>query len=318
MRHHERADPAPANCRVLRTWGRMMAASERDKGTFPTIRLGAMPTPIPPSARGVQSIEIGGRILSVLLHARQPMMLRDLASEAGLTPGQAHGYLVSFRKLELVEQDSATGRYRLGPFALHLGLARQRATDAVRLATSAAAALSEKTDLMTVVTVWGMGGATVVYVEEGANQIIINIKPGTVYPIVNTATGRVFAAFLPPKVVGPALARELENLDLLQQAGGSIDPEALQADFAAIRRLGYGAIVDRPIPGISAIATPVFDFTNRMQLAMTLVGPTQAMDTGRASALVTELSDVTRTISAKLGHLAEMDVPVASSSDRKA
>jgi DNA-binding IclR family transcriptional regulator len=277
-----------------------------------------MPTPIPPSARGVQSIEIGGRILSVLLHARQPMMLRDLASEAGLTPGQAHGYLVSFRKLELVEQDSATGRYRLGPFALHLGLARQRATDAVRLATAAAAALSEKTDLMTVVTVWGMGGATVVYVEEGANQIIINIKPGTVYPIVNTATGRVFAAFLPPKVVGPALARELENLDLLQQAGGSIDPEALQADFAAIRRLGYGAIVDRPIPGISAIATPVFDFTNRMQLAMTLVGPTQAMDTGRASALVTELSDVTRTISAKLGHLAEMDVPVASSSDRKA
>jgi DNA-binding IclR family transcriptional regulator len=32
-------------------------------------------------------------------------------------------HLVSFRKLELVEQDGVSGRYRLGPFALRLGLA---------------------------------------------------------------------------------------------------------------------------------------------------------------------------------------------------
>jgi DNA-binding IclR family transcriptional regulator len=291
----------------------LMAAGERDKSLFPAIRPGGAPAPIPPSARGVQSIEIGGRILCVLLHARQPMMLRDLAGEAGLTPGQAHAYLVSLRKLDLVEQDGATGRYQLGPFALHLGLARQRATDAVRLATAAAAALSEKTGLMTVVTVWGASGATVVYVEEGANQIIINVKPGIIYPIVNTATGRVFAAFLPPKVVEPALARELESLDLIRQTGGPVDPDALQAEFAAIRQRGYGTIVDRPIPGLSAIAAPVFDFTTRIQLAMTLVGPTRAMDTSSGRAPVGHLLDVTRTISAKLGHQADMTPPAAGS-----
>jgi DNA-binding IclR family transcriptional regulator len=291
----------------------VMAASERDKAILPTIRPAGMPAPIPLSARGVQSIEIGGRILTVLLHARLPMMLRDLAGEAGLTPGQAHAYLVSLRKLELVEQDSATGRYQLGPFALHLGLARQRATDAVRLATAAAAALSEKTGLMTVVTVWGTGGATVVYVEEGANQIVINVRPGIVYSIVSTATGRVFAAFLPSKVVEPALARELQNQDLIQQAGGPVDPRVLQADFAAIRQRGFGATVDRPIPGLTAIAAPVFDFTSRMQLALTLVGPSQAMDTGEGSALVGELLDVTNTISAKLGHLPETEPLLAES-----
>ena len=228
-----------------------MAASEKDGPAFPRpVSLsGGTPQPIRPSARGVQSIEIGGRLLAALVRSRQPMMLRDLAAQAGLTPGQAHAYLVSFRKLEIVEQDAATGRYQLGPFALHLGLARQRSTDAVRLATAAAPALAEETDLMTVVTVWGSGGATVVYVEEAANQILINVKPGITYSIIGTATGKVFAAFLPPKIVDPAVGRELQNLNLIQQAGGPVDPDALKAEIASIRRRGYATTVDRPIPG---------------------------------------------------------------------
>ena len=72
--------------------------------------------------RGVQSIEVGGRILAVMVKATQPMMLRDLAIQAKITPAQAHAYLVSFRKIGIVEQDVATGRYRLGGFALQLGL----------------------------------------------------------------------------------------------------------------------------------------------------------------------------------------------------
>src|SRR5271163_30363 len=38
--------------------------------------------------RGVQSIEVGGRILQVLVDAEQPMMLRDLARQAGVLPAQ--------------------------------------------------------------------------------------------------------------------------------------------------------------------------------------------------------------------------------------
>ena len=293
-----------------------MAASEKDGPAFPRpVSLsGGTPQPIRPSARGVQSIEIGGRLLAALVRSRQPMMLRDLAAQAGLTPGQAHAYLVSFRKLEIVEQDAATGRYQLGPFALHLGLARQRSTDAVRLATAAAPALAEKTDLMTVVTVWGSGGATVVYVEEAANQILINVKPGITYSIIGTATGKVFAAFLSPKVVDPAVGRELQNLNLIQQAGGPVDPDALRAEIASIRRRGYATTVDRPIPGLTAISAPVFDFTNRMQLAVTLIGPSQFVDTAPQSAPLAELLSAAKTLSAQLGYVPESESPKAGNS----
>src|SRR5258708_36926308 len=89
------------------------------------------------AGRGIQSIEIGGRLLARLADAAPPMMLRDLAEAAGMPPGQAHAYLVIFRKLELVEQDPLTGRYRLGPFALHLGLARLRGAQPYEIAGEA-------------------------------------------------------------------------------------------------------------------------------------------------------------------------------------
>jgi DNA-binding IclR family transcriptional regulator len=54
--------------------------------------------------RGVQSVVVGGRLLAVMASAGRPLMLRDIAAGANVTPAQAHAYLVSFRKLDLVEQ----------------------------------------------------------------------------------------------------------------------------------------------------------------------------------------------------------------------
>ena len=86
--------------------------------------------------RGVQSIVVGGRLLEVMAAAGRPLMLRDIAAGAKITPAQAHAYLVSYRKLDLVEQINSSGLYQLGPFALQLGLARMRSVDALRLAST--------------------------------------------------------------------------------------------------------------------------------------------------------------------------------------
>jgi hypothetical protein len=63
-------------------------------------------------SRGIQSIEVGGRLLQALARAGDPMMMRDLAREAGMTPAKAHPYLVSFSRLGLVERNDITiGQY---------------------------------------------------------------------------------------------------------------------------------------------------------------------------------------------------------------
>ena len=72
------------------------------------------------SRRGIQSIEIGGKLLTTLVEAGAPMSLSELAKKAGMPAAKAHPYLVSFGSFGLIEQNPLTGRYELGPFALQI------------------------------------------------------------------------------------------------------------------------------------------------------------------------------------------------------
>lgn len=251
--------------------------------------------------RGVQSVEIGGRLLGLLAASSQPMMLRDLAQAAELTPGQAHAYMTSLRKLEMVEQDAA-GRYRLGPFALHLGLARLRATDPYKLAAEAVVGLAEQLNLMVAVTVWGTHGPTIVLVQEASNYIHANVRAGGMFTVTGTATGKIFAAYLPPQLVAPVVQAELRAAQKGWSDVGALSDEALEREVEKVRRNGIAATTDLPVPGISALSAPVFNHSNHLQLAITIIGPTRNIDVDLAGPHAAALRKFTQDLSAKLGH----------------
>ena len=247
----------------------------------------------------MQSIETGGRLLSALADASGAAMLRDLAAAARLTPAQAHAYLVSLRKVGLVEQDAASGRYRLGPFALRLGLARMRVSDPLRAAGDGLGELADRLGLMLSIAVWGDMGPTVVRVHEAVTQIHANVRPGTVFSLFGTATGRVFAAHLADALVARRLAAELADTRHAPAAPPGL--AAIRADAAAIRARGCAVTVGVPVPGVSAICAPVFDHGGQIQLAVTAMGPSGAVDVAAGSAQETELLRFTRDLSAQFG-----------------
>ncbi len=256
--------------------------------------------------RGIQSIVIGGRLLAAMASAGRPLMLRDIAAGADLTPAQAHAYLVSFRKIGLVEQVNESGLYQLGPFALQLGLARMRSVDALRLASSAAPGLAAELGLMVTVTVWGSLGATVVQVNEAGDQVHVNLRAGTVYSLLHTATGRVFAAFLPKDVVEANLRIGEKIAGLLEPANGETTDELL-AEVERTRQRGYATAVGSPIPGVNALCAPVFDHTGQIQLAITLIGPGRLVDIRPDSPQVHRLIAFASALSAELGFAAASD-----------
>ncbi|MGO4526098.1 IclR family transcriptional regulator [Microvirga sp. 2MCAF35] len=262
--------------------------------------------------RGVQSVEVGGRILAAMVKAGKPLMLRELATLADVAPAQAHAYLVSFRKLELVEQDGASGRYQLGPFALQLGIARLRSFDPLRLAAQAVVEFAEEVGLMVTIAVWGTHGATIVQVQEGSDQVHVNVRTGTVFSITGTATGKVFAAFMPPKIIEAQLAEELRKGARIQGVGASTSRKELEAEVATARRLGYATTESKPVTGINGIAAPVFDYSGQMQLAITLIGPTGVLDIGPKSADAKALLIFTRKLSAQLGYAPHADSETSS------
>jgi DNA-binding IclR family transcriptional regulator len=258
------------------------------------------------AGRGIQSIVIGGRLLAALAAAGRPLMLRDVAAASGLTPAQTHAYLVSFRKIGIVEQVSESGLYQLGPFALQLGLARMRSVDALRLATRLAPELAAELGLMVTITVWGSLGATVVQVNEAGNQVHVNLRAGTVYSLLHTATGRVFAALLPREVVKAHLKAADRISALLEPTTNESTKEVL-AQVERTRELGYATAVGSPIPGVNAIAAPVFDHTGQLQLAVTVIGLGHLVDIAPDGALIRRLQDFVSSFSAELGFSADLE-----------
>lgn len=253
--------------------------------------------------RGVQSILVGGRLLAVMASAGRPLMLRDIAAGAKVTPAQAHAYLVSFRKLDLVEQANGSGLYQLGPFALQLGLARMRSIDALHLTSNAVMDLATELGLMLTVTVWGTFGPTIVQVREAVDQVHVNLRAGAVYSVRGTATGRVFAAFLPQAVINAHLDAEQRDGSDGHRIGDPSGAAAFEKEVEQVKKLGYATANGSPVPGINAISAPVFDHTGQMQLAVTLIGPARLIDIRRGSPQARRLAEFTAGLSAKLGYV---------------
>jgi DNA-binding IclR family transcriptional regulator len=251
--------------------------------------------------RRVQTVETAGAILRAFARTPQPMKQRELADATGIAPSQLHPYLVSLRNADLVEQIEGA-LYTLGPFALELGLARLRGQDAYPEAIRRIGELAEATDLMVAISVWGAHGTTIVYVRDSPKLIHSYVRPGNIFQLSLTATGRLFAAFLPVARTDALIRAEFEALESSQSAHYGIDEAWFRDRLETIRARGYETTTDIPIPGVSAIAAPVFDHTQRLQLGITLIGPSPAVDMHPDGTAITRLTDFTEKLSADLGY----------------
>jgi DNA-binding IclR family transcriptional regulator len=252
-------------------------------------------------SRGIQSIEVGGRLLHALVHIGEPMMLRDLAREAGMTPAKAHPYLVSFSRLGLIEQNGITGRYELGALALELGLVSLRRLSAVRAAEPRIALLANDIKHTVSLTVWGTHGPTVVRLEEPNHPVHIVMRAGSVMGMLETATGRIFTAFLPPKVAMAALKSGLDHLGVGYDSKRSVTGPAVANMIADVRARHLSRAVGDPLPGINAFAAPVFDHEGAVVLSVTAMGPEGTFDARWTSPVAKALLDCTNEISKRLG-----------------
>jgi DNA-binding IclR family transcriptional regulator len=262
-------------------------------------RVASAAAPVAKAQRGIQSIEVGGRLLQALAGDGRPMALKDLARQAGMTPAKAHPYLVSFGVLGLIAQHAGTGRYGLGPLATQLGLISLQQVDPVRLAMPVIAALAQELDLTVAIAVWGNRGATVVRIEEPPSAVHVNMRHGTVMSLRGTASGLLFAAFMGERDVVAALAAEATG-PAATRRGARIDA-ALAARLARVRGQGVACVEGGVLPGVSAMAAPVFDSQGGIALGLTAIGPSAVLDLGADGPVSRALRREARALSSLLG-----------------
>ena len=252
--------------------------------------------------QGIQSIEVGTRLLRALAASGRSMMLRDLARNAEMPAAKAHRYLVSFMRTGLVEQDANIGRYDLGEFSLELGLASLARLDPVRLAAPILEGLCERIGETVALAMWGNHGATCVRWVESGGPITITLRTGVVLPLTTSATGLAFSAFFRSPYLRKLLDAELRASAESAHTTIAALTRRLEAQLEEIRSRGLSRASGSFTPGINGFSAPVFDHTDRMVAAITTLGTIGHFDMEWDSPLAKSLKEAAAILSRRLGH----------------
>jgi DNA-binding IclR family transcriptional regulator len=158
-------------------------------------------------AKGINSLETGYRVLLAIQRGPGSVQLSEIASRTGLSTGATHNYVVSLIRTGLVEQESR-GRYRLGPSAFALSLSSFEQLNGYDTMRVEAFAVHSLTGQSAALSVWSQGGPVSVYIERSATLGRIDLRPGHL-PMIRSAAGILYAAYLPPDQTMGIIREEL-------------------------------------------------------------------------------------------------------------
>ena len=232
--------------------------------------------------RGINSVEQGVAVLQAVVDLRKAASLKDIAHRAGMESSQTHRYVSSLVNCGMLRQDPATGFYDLGPTALRTGLAAVSRIDALTRAEEAARDLSNSTGATTQLTVWAVGGPTIIRWNHGAPPVYTILTIGSVLPVTTSSTGRVFLAFLPESLLAPMLEAEGHKTPLAK------NPKLLE-ERERIRGAFLADVDSTVVPGLRAFAAPVLGPTDSLIAVITVVASDiipRSADVGHKKALL--------------------------------
>lgn len=236
--------------------------------------------PRPGRRQSVQSAQNGADILKALAALGPSVALSHLGDAVGMPAAKAHRYLQALMASGLAMQDPLTGRYQLGPDMVAIGLAALGRMDVVAAADRHLPALRDAIGQTCFLAVWGNHGATVVRVMEARGTVTIVTRVGSVLPLLGSATGLAFAAFLDPADRADAPDAEM---------------------LATIRAQGTAAVHGLLVPGIDALAVPVFGEGRRVAAVLTALGPQGGFDSTQGGPVWRHLHAASAAITTALG-----------------
>lgn len=266
---------------------------------------------------GVQSVEPAIKLLLALASLSMdtpPPMLKKIAATANLSPAKAHRYLVSLTRMQMVERDAASGRYRLGPNARLVGVASIRGSDVVRAASARLGKLCEDAQHSAALAVWTEYGPAIVWVEEVRRRISVSTRIGEILPLLNSASGHVFGAWLPRFHTQELLLNEIAVNRKSRSKRGIKNMAEVERLMERVREKGLGWSFGDTNSTVNALAAPIFDYRSSLVGAMALLGPSDSFPAKLNSSLADLLRAAAREVSESLGYqpetgLVQMNAP---------
>lgn len=164
----------------------------------------------------------------------------------------------------------------------------------LREANRTAVELSRDLDETVGVAVWGNFGPTIVHWAPRGDPFTDNSRAGLVVPLLSSASGLAFAAWLPPELTAPYIERELAP----GQGIGDVQERLQVIKSAGVSRV-VSVLHEGDRTAVSAISAPMFDPSGDMVIAPTVAGPADQLDVHEGSRVAARLREAARALQGK-------------------
>lgn len=256
---------------------------------------------VPSGAYTVKSLVKALRILKYLAAGDQSgYTLTQLSRGVRLHVSTVHRLLANLAREEFVEQEGATGAYRLSFGVLRMGLKVLRRLDFRRVAEPLLRELNQETQETVQLAI--LRGHRVVPIEKiGSPQPVgLDAPLGGLLPLHSTGVGKAILAYQ-----GDAFLRRLRASSGLERYTPNtitaLPP--LRKELARVRNEGYAVDNEETVEGLRCVAAPVFDHTGKVIASFSVAGPATRLTPSRLAAIARRVRETSRQISYRLGYL---------------
>jgi len=193
----------------------------------------------------------------------------EVSKELGINKSTAYRLLTTLRDRGLVEQDSATEKYRLGFGLVALASSVTADLDVARCSRPVCDRLAERTRETVTVAVLEGDDAIILH-QSNSRSLALSVDwSGMHTPLHATAAGKIFLHYMPEDQRRRLLKRSLQGYteDTID------DPKVLREHIQLDHGRGYWHTIEELEVGLNAVAAPVRCAEGVVVAAVSVSGP---------------------------------------------
>jgi len=248
--------------------------------------------------RRLSSVATAIELLKAFSEDEVEIGISTLAKRLGVAKSTTHRLAATLVSEGLLEQDRASGKYRLGIALFRLGTMVRRRMNVSEEARPHLFSLRQKTNETVHLAILDGTDIMYVYFLESTQAIRMRSDLGLRKPAYCTAEGQAILAFLSPDVVRAVIAEGLHP----RTPQTITNPEKLLRALDAVRQKGCAIEDEESEIGMRCIAAPIRNDAGEVVAAVGVAGPVSRLSKKALTAFMPHVIETAEAISSRIGH----------------
>ena len=197
----------------------------------------------------------------------------EIRERLGISKSTVHRILSSLERMNWVDRDPETRKYRIGNQLLEIGLTVLSGLDIRTISIPYLSQLTRSTNETSMLSL--RIGYERVYIEqiEGSYEVRMIPPLGKRHPLWCGAGGKAILPYMDHSEIETVVGHlKEESRPSFPGSGRKINVDLLMKELAEIRRQGFAMSFQERVPGAASVSAPIFGRDNRVAGSIAIAG----------------------------------------------